>query len=897
MNAVEIEESVSEIIQKDFNPSTFPYQFLESFGNKITTLKKLKSGSTNKSDLGGVLLRNNIHILICKEGDIDSSLNKLKNSNATIKFKVKFILATDGKYLASEDINSGETIACEFIKFPDYFGFFLPLAGISTVKEIRENSFDIKATGRLNKLYLELLKTNQEWASKEKINQMNHFMARLIFCFFAEDTQIFGSNISFTNSISQMSNSDSSNTHEIIQQIFRSMNTTHKDRDKSNLPRWASKFPYVNGGLFSEDFKVPLFSKIARSYLINIGNLDWTKINPDIFGSMVQAVTEKNDRGSLGLHYTSVPNILKTLNPLFLNKFREILEKVGNNPIKLKNLRKRISKVLIFDPACGSGNFLVIAYKELREIEDEINRRLNQLGKKSEISITNFRGIEIKNFASDIARLALVIAEFQSNVIYLGQKEALNEFLPLSSKNWIKCANALKEDWNKIIYDDQGEILDNSTSIEKEIYVCGNPPYLGSTWQSKTHKEDLNEVFKDHTKLSKSLDYVSGWFMKAAQFCQNNLSSAAFVSTNSICQGQHVPILWPLIYKFGCNINFAYSSFKWKNLASHNAGVIVIIVGITTEKNNKKFLYNVMENEQVMSKEVKNINSYLVPGQNLIIEKALTHNSLSPMLRGNMPTDGGNLLLSLDELNELNLSNKELNKFTRRIYGSAEFIRGKPRYCLWIEDRNLDDANNINSIKERIEKVKEMRLASRDKGANAMADYPHQMREMNIGKKHAIVIPCVSSDNRPYLPAGLIDNNSTITNLCFALFDAPIWNLSILLSRLHLVWIKTICGRLGNGLRYSNTMGWNTFPIPILTQKNKEDMERCASNIMLTRELYFPSSISELYDSGNMPKDLEEAHLKNDEIIERIYLGREFKNDSERLEKLFDLYKQNKLIK
>ncbi len=895
MNAVEIEEAISHLSSKAFNSIEFPYQFLEAFGNNTTTLKKLRSGSSNKSDLGGVLQRNNIHILICQDGEVDNSLKILKNSPASFRFKVKFIFATDGKYIASEDINSGETLACEFKKLSDYFGFFLPLAGISTVKAIRENSFDIKATSRLNKLYIELIRKNPNWSDKENINNMNHFMARLIFCFFAEDTDIFGHQTSFTDVVGQMSNPDSSNTHEIIGEIFRCMNTKYELRNNASLPRWAIKFPYVNGELFNQNFQVPLFSKIARSYLINIGNLDWTKINPDIFGSMVQAVTEQNDRGSLGLHYTSVPNILKILKPLFLNELELKINQADNNLIKLKNIRKRLSKIRVFDPACGSGNFLVIAYKELRRIENDINERLKEPGRKSEILLTNFKGIEIKSFASDIARLALVIAEFQSNVIYLGQKEAISELLPLTSKNWIKCANALKENWDKASFSELEQENNNEVDDKREkleIYLCGNPPYLGSTWQSKEQKEDLEDAFRGLTKHSKSLDYVTGWFIKAAKFCQKHNASAAFVSTNSICQGQHVPFLWPLIYKYGCEIIFAYSSFKWANLASNNAGVKVIIVGISSKKIEKKYLYDVQIDDEVIAKEVKNINSYLVSAPNLIINKKSFSDVLSPMLQGNKPTDGGHLLLSPKELNDLKLNDNQKSKFIRRIYGSAEYIKGKPRYCLWIEDENLEEAMRIQPIKERIDKVRNMRLMSSDKGANLMASYSHQMREMNIGEKATIIMPCVSSENRPYLPAGYIDNKSTLTNLCFGLYDAPLWNLSILLSKLHLIWIKTICGQLGTSIRYSNTMGWNTFPVPVLTEKNKEDMKKSASSILLARESNFPLSIAEIYDFGNMPNNIAEAHKSNDEIIESIYIGRQFKNDSERLEKLFDMYRE-----
>lgn len=376
MNPVEIEEAVSDLAREPFDRAEFPFQFLTAFDNPATTIKRLRSGSTNQSDIpGGVLQRSNIHIATCDPGAVDTTLAALRESPKTATAKAKFILATDGESFQAEDLNGGGTVACTYAEFPDHFGFFLPLAGITTVKEIRESSFDVKATGRLNRLYIQLLKENPDWASVERQHDMNHFMARLIFCFFAEDTDIFLTEGLFTKTVEQMSAGDAAMTHEVIGEIFRAMDTKPADREAAGLPRYATKFPYVNGQLFSGSTDAPRFSKVARSYLMHIGSLNWRKINPDIFGSMIQAVTDEDQRGSLGMHYTSVPNILKVLNPLFLDDIREKLAEAGNSPQKLLNLRKRMARIRVFDPACGSGNFLVIAYKAIREIEADINKR------------------------------------------------------------------------------------------------------------------------------------------------------------------------------------------------------------------------------------------------------------------------------------------------------------------------------------------------------------------------------------------------------------------------------------------------------------------------------------------------------------------------------------------
>lgn len=918
MNTVEIEAAVSNLAAQPFDPIEFPFAFLAAFGNKETTIKRLRKGESNTSDVAsGMLQRNNIHIAVCEQGVVSQTLTVLRDSPKTTQAKAKFILATDGMTLQAEELINGEGIVTEFADLAQHFGFFLPLAGISTTKEIKDNPIDVRATGRLNKLYIELLKDNPEWATEQRRHDLNHFMARLIFCFFAEDTDIFNGAGLFTRTVDRMSERDGSNTHEVISNIFRAMNIKLDERhlhqqsllDESNspkLPIYADKFPYVNGGLFSGSTDVPKFSKIARTYLIRTGDLNWREINPDIFGSMIQAVADEDERGALGMHYTSVPNILKVLNPLFLDDLRNQLEAAGNNSRMLLNLRKRMAKIRIFDPACGSGNFLVIAYKQMREIEAEINQRRGESNLRTEIPLTNFRGIELRNFPAEIARLALIIAEYQCDVKYRGQKEALKEFLPLDANNWITCGNALQLDWLsicpptgssvKLIANDLFETPLDQAEIDfenegGETYICGNPPYLGSTWQSGEQKNDLKAIFAGRTKNWKSLDYVAGWFMKAADYGTKTNAAAAFVSTNSICQGQQVPILWPLIFATRHQINFAYTSFKWANLASYNAGVTVVIVGISNQPYATKKLYSINDEKQLTVKSLENINAYLVAGENIIVEKSNKPiSNLSEMKFGNKAVDGGYLTLGSDEFNNLNILPNQKRKFIRKFYGSTEFINGINRYCLWIEDKDLENALKIDFFRKRIEAVRTMRLASRDKGANAMADKSHQMREMNQGYNHTIVVPRVSSENRPFLPVGVVEGNTILGDRNFALYDAPLWNLAIIASRLHWVWIGTVCVRLEMRFSYSNTLGWNTFPVPKLTEQNKIDLTRCAEDILLAREVHFPATIAELYDPATMPENLRHAHERNDEVLERIYIGRRFKNDTERLEKLFDLY-------
>jgi hypothetical protein len=906
MNAVEIEQAISDLALQPFDAAEFPFAFLAAFGNKDTTLRRLRAGNNNTSDVpGGVLQRSNIHIAVCQPGTTGNGLRALRSSLATAKGKAKFILATDGETLEAEDLTAGETIACDYPSFPDHFGFFLPLAGISTIKEIKDNPIDVRATGRLNKLYVELLRENPDWSTAERRADMNHFMARLIFCFFAEDTDIFNGEALFTRTLEQMSDRDAGNTYDVMSEIFRAMNVKIADRAAANLRPWADQFPYVNGGLFSGSANVPRFNRMARTYLLHAGTLNWKQINPDIFGSMIQAVADDEERGKLGMHYTSVPNILKVLNPLFLDDLHAQLEVAGENKIKLLNLRKRMARIRVFDPACGSGNFLVIAYKQMREIEAEINRRRGESQLGSEIPLTNFRGIELRDFPAEIARLALIIAEFQCDVLYRGQKDALAEFLPLDAENWVVCGNALRLDWLlicpptgtgvKVKGDDLFSTPLEQTEIDfenegGETYVCGNPPYLGSRDQHDEQKADLQLLFDKRVQNWKSLDYVAGWFIKAADYTTRTHAAAAFVSTNSVCQGLQVPILWSEVFRVGCQIEFAHTSFRWTNLASHNAGVTVAIVGFTARPRNPRRLFSVDSAGCTVERQCTHINAYLAAGESVIVEKASQPPSaLSEMTFGNTPIDGGHLLMSRDECEELGLTADQQHRFVRRILGSAEFIRGLQRFCLWIEDEFLPEALAINAVASRVHEVRALRLNG-GKTARDIAERSHQFQRMYFGAHSTIIVPGVSSESREYLPCGYEPAGTVVSNAAFAIYDGPTWNMALIASRLHLVWIATVCGKMKTDFRYSNTLGWNTFPVPLLTEQNKADLTRCAEDILLAREAHFPATIADLYDPDTMPENLRQAHEHNDEVLERIYIGRRFKNDTERLEKLFDLY-------
>ena len=513
----------------------------------------------------------------------------------------------------------------------------------------------------------------------------------------------------------------------------------------------------------------------------------------------------------------------------------------------------------------------------------------------------------MRDFPAEIARLALIIAEFQCDVLYRGQQEALAVFLPLDSQNWITCGNALRLDWLSVCpptgtgvrvqADDLFGTPPNQAEIDfenegGETYICGNPPYIGSTWQSDDQKSDLETIFGHRTKSWKSLDYVAGWFIKAADYGTNTNSVAAFVATNSICQGQQVPILWPLIFRTGHEIAFAHTNFKWANLASHNAGVTVVVVAISNHADKVRQVFSVSDAGELVVKDSENINAYLVSGINIIVQPvAKPRDGRGLMEWGNKPTDGGNFFFTPDERRELLAVSPEAEPHLKRFLGAQEFIRGEGRYCLWVEDADRNAAEAVPELRRRINAVAKMRLESKAAETRPAASFPHRFRQIqSVANEYSLVVARVSSENREYLPIGVEGRDTIIGDRNFALYDAPLWNMALIASRLHWVWIGTVCVRMRTDFSYSNTLGWNTFPIPLLTEQAKADLTRCAEDILLAREAHFPATIADLYDPEKMPENLRHAHERNDEVLERIYIGRRFRNDTERLEKLFEMY-------
>jgi hypothetical protein len=882
LNIVDIENGLEELAKQNLSPVEYGKGLVALFALTATT-KRLGTTKANTSDFeNGILWREKLHYVPCKIGELNTVIEKAKTSDKTLKAKVRLVVVNDGLNILVFDRKYNELTDCTIESVKDEPQLFLPLTGQEGFRREEENEVDIKATGKLAKLYDALIEKNPDWLEGDKRHVLNHFITQVIFCLFAEDTGIFPKDI-FTKTLKNRAGSNGEHATEVITKIYSVLDLN--DAQRTETAAWQNEFPYVNGGLFSGDVLIPEFTPKAYRYLLEASSLDWKHINPDILGSSIQAIVDPTMRGNLGMHYTSVPNILKTLEPLFLNELRDDLLNARHSKKLINSFLERLSNIVLFDPACGSGNFLVIAYRELRKLELQAMDAVRDLeggasmafGFNSVISLSNFYGIEYADFAAETAKLALWIAEYQQNARFIAAFGADIPALPLKEPGRIACGNSLTIDWEDFC----------SPTVTSEIFLASNPPYLGSTWMDEQQKKDIKSIFKDHTRNFKTLDYVCGWFLKGSTFCKNKNAALAFVATNSIVQGSHVPILWPIIFGNNLEISFAYTSFKWKNNAANNAGVTCVIIGLVANNSEKKQLF---KEERV--EECKNINGYLLNAPNLIVEKANTPISFLPeMDYGNKPVDGGYLILSAAERDNMVEHYPESFPLIKKFIGSQELIKGIVRYCLWIKSSSIELAHSIEPIKKRLCEVEKMRSLSTKKQTQEKAKLPHEfgeVRQVRLGS--LIVIPSVSSENREYLPVDIKKNDTVISNLAFGIYDCDEWVFSVLCSRLHLLWVKTVCGQLETRIRYSNTLGWNTFPFPSISDEQVTLVNDAARKILLTRENHFPKSIAELYDKKNMPDDLLEAHLENDKLIESFYRDAPFENDEDRLAHLFARY-------
>lgn len=883
MNPTEIADALDALAQQPFAPETFGLSFAAATDNPQATLAKLRNGSTGKSDVpGGMLLSRKFHYAPAEVGQVEAVLAQLRASKKNKTGKPAILLATDGQTIAAEHPKSGAPLHCAFSELGAKFSFFLPAAGKERYQAAEENPVDVRATGKLARLYDALLKANPDWRAEERRHDMNLFMTRLIFCLFAEDVGVFPEN-QFSAVLFDYSGDRGEHARETLIHAFTAMNLPEGARP--GAPVWAGALKYVNGGLFAGAIDAPAFDVISFRYLRDASGMDWKLINPDIFGSMIQSIADEKARSELGMHYTSVPNIMKVLGPLFLDDLDAEIDKAWDKPAALRAQLARLSKIRVFDPACGSGNFLVVAYRQMRERELRLMKRLGELDPAtttmqmfSSVGLDQFYGIEINDFAAETAKLALFIAEYQANARLADVFGRMPALLPLRDGGNIVCDNSLRLDWEGVCPPPEDE---------GEVYIAGNPPFLGDNSRSDEQNADMDFVLSGHLEAYRRVDFVACWMFKAANYIRGRNARSALVSTNSICQGQAVGALWPAILCDGVEIGFAHTSFKWRNNASANAAVICVVVGLQNESRASKRLF-----AGDLSATAGNINAYLLDGPSLFVDaEARSIFGLPYMEYGNKPTDGGHLIFSPEEKDDLLRDFPEASKFIKRFMGSEEAVKGKVRFCLWVSDSDAEEAAAIPPLKARFDAVAAFRAESKAAQTRPSAAYPHRFRQaQNWAKDHAILIPSVSSERRPYLPVVRVGADVISSNLNQAIYDGPDWCIALVASRLHLVWIGTVCGKLKSDFRYSNTLGWNTFPVPKLADEQLDQLSVSARLILRTRYEHHPATIAQLYDPAKMPDDLRQAHKDNDDLLESMYIGRPFRNDTERLETLFKLY-------
>lgn len=734
----------------------------------------------------------------------------------------------------------------------------------------KEEELSFKAGELVGKLYDAFSKEYKDITNEQSQKDLNELCVRLVFCLYAEDAGLFGKKSIFHDYLAKYD--DLTLMRDNLIKLFKTLDTKEEDRDPY-LEDDLNQFPYVNGGLFSnENIEIPKFTDEIKSTLLAKASdeFDWSEISPTIFGAVFESTLNPETRRSGGMHYTSIENIHKVIDPLFLDDLRDKLNKaesIKNEKIRNDELRKfqeYLGTLKFFDPACGSGNFLTETYLSLRRLENEALEVI-QGGKIAldlegtiKVSIQQFYGIEINDFAVKVAKTALWIAEAQmfqetKNIIY--NPSGLKDILPLETYENIVEGNALRTDWN--------EVLPNTECN----YIMGNPPFIGARLMNEYQKEDIATIFKG-IKNAGNIDYVGCWYLKSSMYMLGTKIETALVSTNSICQGEQPEILWKPLIEKGIEINFAYRTFKWESDAKKKASVFCIIVGFSYEKRERKLIFN----EKNIFKNVKNINAYLIDSDNVFIKSRT--NGLCDIPRmgiGNKPIDGGYYLFTEEEMNEFIKKEPLSKKWFKKWYGAKEFIENKPRYCLWLKHCNPNELRMMPEVLKRIRAVKEYRLNSTSEGTRKIAEEPTKFHVENFPVGTYIVVPEVSTDKRKYIPIGFMDSSVLCSNLVKITETASLYHFGVLTSNVHMSWVRATCGRLGNGYRYSVNVVYNNFPWPEPTEKEKEKIERTAQLILDARAKYFNSSLSDLYDELTMPVEVRKAHQENDKAVMDAY--------------------------
>lgn len=882
LNLKAVEERVAPLGRRESYDREFIFDLLLAYGKPKGNVTRLRNGSLNvAANPDREVAQKNVVYFRETDREPLADIEELRTSPEVMRFNPRFVIATDYDELVAVDMKTSENKVFPIRDIGKHFTFFLPWAGMEKAQFFSEAHADVKAAERMGKLFDELLGANPGLISQPHgRHALNVFFTRLLFCFFAEDTGIFDDD-QFTTAVGSHTQSDGSDVDEFLTDLFSALDTERVEEKAGYL----SGFPFVNGRLFevSGQHVVPKFTKHARNLLLNLGALDWSEINPDIFGSMFQAIVTPGKRSDLGQHYTSVPNILKTIEPLFLDDLKDEFDAGFNSVGRLEKLLERIGEIKVFDPACGSGNFLVIAYKELRRLEHAILERLADLSPKhqvlyavSKINVENFYGIEIDDFAVEVAILSLWIAKHQMNREFREKFGVEIPLIPLKETGQIHADNATRVDWVDVCPNDGGA----------EVYLIGNPPYAGAKTQTSEQKEDYKFVFGSRP-YSKNLDYIALWFMKGADYIEGTVAALAFVTTNSVAQGEHVGLMFPIIFDKGIEIGFAYTSFKWENNAKRNAGVTVAVIGLRARQTGPKYIYT-----DDLRIAAENINGYLADGPNLFIErrKRPLSSQCPEMVFGSMPRDGGGLILSPSERDQMIEDDPRCQTLIKRYMGSSELINDGERYCLWVNDDAAGLASSIPSVAARLARVASERAGSKAASTAGYASKPHRFVQISYKPTDSIMVPSISSSRREYIPMGYLGPDTVISNKGFAVYDAEPWVFALLVSAMHMAWTRAIGGRMREDYQYSNTIVYNNFPVPPLSDGVKDQLTVAALRVLDVREYHCEKTLAELYDPDKMPDDLRAAHSAVDALVDSLYSKGGYETDEARLSDLFAMY-------
>lgn len=794
----------------------------------------------------------------------------------------KYILVSDFDRLRLHDLEADTSVEFHLNEFVQHVHLFDFIAGYEKRVYRDEDPVNIDAAEKMGKLHDQLKAVGYTGHSLER------YLVRLLFCLFADDTNIFEKGI-FWQYIDLHTKVDGSDLAGHLVSIFHVLNTP-KDQRLTNLDENLAQFPYVNGRLFEEALPPASFDSSMRNILLEACALDWGKISPAIFGSMFQAAMNPTQRRNLGAHYTSEKNIQKVIKPLFLDDLYSDFERAKGNKSRLNELHAKVARLRFLDPACGCGNFLIISYRELRQLEILILRELNKTGTGFldvssiiRVDVDQFYGIEYDEFPAMIAEVAMWLIDHQMNMKVSDEFGQYFVRLPLRKAAKITHGNALKITWTDLIPNDQLS------------YILGNPPFVGSKRMNENQRQELLDVFNESSDGAGVMDYVTAWYIKAAQYIQNTRIKVAFVSTNSVAQGEQVGILWSEMFnRYNIKIFFAHRTFKWSNEAKGNAAVYCVIIGFSNYEISDKTLY-VYENikGEPHGIKAKNINPYLVDGSDvLILKRSKPIHSMPAMSFGNMPLDGGFLLLDDNEKNNfISIEPRAIN-YLKPFIGAREFLNNKQKWCLWLVDVPPHELRSMPYVLERIEGVKKFRLASTAPSTQKFAISPGLFRDRN-NPESFIVTPRVSSENRKYIPMGFFGKESIAGDTCMIIPNGSIYLFGHLTSEMHMAWVKYVCGRLKSDFRYSKDVVYNNYPFPDNVNENaRKRVEEAAQRVLDIRSSYPSSSLADMYDSLSMPLDLAKAHKELDKSVDLCYRPQPFTNELNRIEFLFNLYEQ-----